>query len=130
MAGHNILDKVGLALANGAARVEDPGDGGTLDLDSSKGFLVCELNSAGSETRVIPEPTYFAVGSRLLINGNDIATSGTDIDLSTADTTALDSSGNTAATLDTDGDSLELMVVTANGTKVWRIRYNDGATLS
>lgn len=131
MAGHNVYSQMGLALANGANTIPDPGDGGTLVLNPNLAFQICVCSSSGSDTRVIPEPTDFAIGSRLLVIGDDVSTSGTDIDFETADSVQFTTTATEdVITIDADGDSFELMVVSAAGVKQWRQVYSDGGALS
>lgn len=134
MAGHNIFSKMGLVLAlddKSPVRIPDPGDGGTLALNPNLGFQICVCDSSGSDTRVIPEPSNFSLGSVVLIVGRDVDTSGTDIDFETADSVQFTTTATEdVMTLDTDGQSFSLVVASSNGTKQWRLLHNEGGTLS
>jgi len=103
--------------------VTDPGDAGTID-DDGNNFGVCELVSAGLETRVLGTPTR--VGQRLSIVMKE---DGGDIVLTCA--SILNATGNNTVTFADESDVIDLLAVEKNtGGLVWRIVGNDGAALS
>ena len=101
--------------------IPDPGDAGTIDV--SRGGL-CELTSAGVETRTLPDPTFR--GQRLILSF--ISDGGT---ITMTASSPVNQTGNTTITWDDIGEYLEL-IGTYNATDgwEWRVTASDGADRS
>jgi len=103
-----------------AWNIADPGNAGAIPVTSSG---VCNLTSAGAETRTLAAPTF--EGQRLTICMN---VDGGDIVLTVA--SAINQAGNTQATFNDAGDTLNLIAARIAGALRWRLINNDGATLA
>ena len=121
---HSIFFKVGTALKNGSAKVEDPGASGTIAPDPDQWFNVCEIETATGESRVVANPVDFAVGSELLLT---LKEDGGDATITQYNTAAFNTAGATSIVFDDAGESALLRVVDNNGTKQWRIASSDYA---
>jgi hypothetical protein len=108
--------------AAGAATnsITDPGNAGAIAVTADG---VCNLTSAGAETRTLAIPTF--VGQRILLC---LDTDGGDCVVTVA--SSFNQAGNTIITLNDAGDSVELVGRTVGGTRKWQLAFNDGATLS
>lgn len=96
------------ALRTGFFQVDDPGSAGTIS-GQNKGHMICEVVTAGAESRTLPTAAGYAVGTTLLVT---LKTDGGNLTLANAD--------DDDAVL-TDAGQMALFVVTdANGTKGWR----------
>lgn len=91
-------------------RVPDPGDAGTIYVQN-KGFAICEVISAGAETRVLPAAGGFGVGTTLTVVGKVLAGAVTI------------TGANVSPILNTAGDVVVFILSTndASDTKVWRV---------
>jgi hypothetical protein len=108
--------------AAGAATnsITDPGDAGAIAVTADG---VCNLVTAGAETRTLAIPTF--VGQRILLC---LDTDGGDCVVTVA--SSFNQAGNTIITLNDAGDSVELVGRTVGGTRKWQLAFNDGAALS
>lgn len=59
-------------LAVGESQVKDPGDAGTIAW-GNKGLAICELTSAGAETRTVEDASSHAVGEQIILTGRTVA---------------------------------------------------------
>lgn len=109
-----------VAYAAAALQIADPGDAQAIPVVSSG---VCNMTSAGSETRTVAIPSF--IGQRLTLCHD---TDGGAIAITFA--SAINQTGNTVATFTEVKDFLELVAVTIGGTRAWRVVANDGAVLS
>jgi len=100
--------------------IADPGNAGAISVATSG---VCNLTSAGAETRTLAIPTF--VGQRLTIC---MDTDGGDCVLTVA--SPINQTGNNTVTFNDAGDCIELVARTVGGTRKWQLVVNDGATLS
>ena len=104
--------------ANDFAEIADPGDGGRIT--ANEGIQVCNMVSAGAETRLLSDPTHQLQQLTLVMK-----TDGGDIVI-TADS-GVNASGHTAITFNDAGDTLFLQgIKMADGTFEWRISGNQG----
>lgn len=94
----------------GFVQVADPGDAGTIYVQN-KGFAICEIVTAGAETRVLPAAGLMGVGATLTVVGKVLAGAAT---ISGADVSPI---------LHTAGDVVTFIVSVndADDTKVWRV---------
>lgn len=94
----------------GFVQVPDPGDAGTIYVQG-KGFAICNVVSAGAETRVLPAAGGFGVGTTLSVVGKVLAGAVTI------------TGANVSPILNTAGDVVVFIVSTndASDTKVWRV---------
>lgn len=99
--------------------IADPGNAGAISVVSSG---VCNLVSAGAETRTLAAPVY--VGQRLEVC---MDTDGGDIILTVA--SAFDQTPHTTITFDDAGDHASLVGVKIGGALRWRLVANNGTTL-
>lgn len=100
--------------------IADPGDGNAIPVTRSGQVAI---TTAGAETRTLAIPTL--PGQRLTIS--------MDVDVDDAVITvasAFNQTGNNTITLDTAGDTVELVGVQVAGALVWRVVVNDGASLT
>lgn len=115
---HTIGGKI--AATASAWAITDPANAGAIPVTASG---VCNLTSAGAETRTLAVPTF--IGQRLVLC---MDTDGGDIVVTVA--SAYNMAGNTIITLNDAGDHVELVGCTIGGSRRWRIVNNDGAALS
>lgn len=99
--------------------ITDPGNGGAIPVTSDG---VCNITSAGAETRTLAVPTF--VGQRLTIC---MDVDGGDAVITVA--SAFNQAGNTTITLNDAGDAVHLVGAHIAGARRWRLISNDGATL-
>lgn len=109
-------------LSYGAASqsVTDPGNAGAIAVTADG---VCNITTAGAETRTLAIPTY--VGQELMIG---LDTDGGDCVITVA--SAINQTGNNTITLNDAGDNIFLKARTVGGTRRWSVVSNDGCTLS
>lgn len=119
MSAHNVLQE----LLQADALLIDPGTGRTVQTDRAEAFL--SLRSAGAETRVLAAPSRR--GQNLTIA---MDTDGGDVAVTQSGSVAFNQAGNTTITFNDAGDIVELVAITIAGVLRWRIKSNDGATLS
>lgn len=103
-----------------ANSIADPGNGVAIPVTSDG---VCNLVSAGAETRTLAIPTF--VGQRLTLCFD---TDGGDCVVTVAST--FNQAGNNTITFNDAGDTVELVGRTVGGTRKWQLVFNDGAALS
>lgn len=103
-----------------ANNIADPGNGVAIPVTTSG---VCNLTSAGAETRTIAAPTFQGQRLNLCMNVD-----GGDIGVTFA--SAINQTGNTVATFNDAGDHLEVVAVLIAAALRWRLVVNDGCTLS
>ena len=108
------------AATASALSIADPGNGGAIPVTVSG---VCNLTSAGAETRTLAIPTF--IGQELTINcdtyiGNIVITSAQ----------AINQAGNTVMTFGAARDCIVLKAVTVGGSRRWVVVANDGVALS
>lgn len=99
---------------NGAMTEKDPGDAGVIGIEN-KGLAICEVVTAGAETRVLESATHFGVGQMLLVV---LKTDGGDL---TVDSDAAD------VVMTDAGDMALFQVTDVNGVKAWRVMSNSRA---
>lgn len=99
--------------------IPDPGNAGAISVTTSG---VCNLTSAGAETRTLAIPTF--VGQEIALSCD---VDGGDNVITVA--SAFNQAGNTLITLNDAGDFVVLKGVHIAGTRRWRLVVNDGATL-
>jgi len=114
MSGHNTP----YHMYQGPLGLVDPGDGGTI-VPNGYG-QICELVTAGAETRVLGVPAK--AGIRFALR---MTTDGGDAVVTAAAT--LNETGNTVATFDAVGEMLDLISVTDAGVIRWEILENVGS---
>lgn len=66
MASANLPFWSDQCLRNDLFDVRDPGDGNNIVIEN-KGFAVCKVVTAGTETRVLEQASNFGVGQQLLV---------------------------------------------------------------
>lgn len=114
MSRHNVLEELGVAANSNI--IKDPGNAGNILLQG-RSLGVCELVSAGAETRTLPRPT--AVGQRALIS---MITDAGDITLTV--TGGINEDGDTTFTFSDPGQFLDLVsirtVSSGTSTYAWR----------
>lgn len=127
MSAHRAMSDLSAALYT-AVNVQDPGNGGAVDLRSNCFYQVVELTTtSGNETRTIASPTDQPVGARLLVTLK--TNGGTDVAVTFNGGSPI--TGSTAiATLGTAGESVDVKCVQIGANKQWRLVGNDGAALS
>ena len=102
-------------------RVNDPGNGGTIDV-GSRNFTVCELVTAGaSETRTVPQP--LRSGQRLTLA---VKTDGGDVTLTF--TGGFNQAGTTTTQLAEVNDYISVESVASGTSYVWRVLSSEGAS--
>jgi hypothetical protein len=81
MSGHSLPLNLQKALENKFFHIDDPGSAGTFDLDG-KGHGLCEVVTAGAESRTLPAVGGVEVGNRLTVffktDGGDLTITGSD----------------------------------------------------
>jgi len=102
--------------------INDPGDGGTIFVPLHNN-LVCTLNTAGAETRIMGSPRFPGQSAILLFN-----TDGGDAVVTIAAT--VNQTGNNTLTFADAGDFIELRGALLTGALKWREVANDGVALS
>lgn len=99
--------------------IPDPGNAGAINVTRSG---VCNLTSAGAETRTLAAPT---------LDGQEIAlccnVDGGDNVITVA--SAFNQAGNTTITMNDAGDYAKLTATRIASVLRWRLDVNDGATL-
>lgn len=107
------LERVNLfaweGLKAGAADVDDPGSGGTINIANKGLKAICNVVTAGAESRALEAATAHPVGQNLVVV---LKTDGGDLTITGAEASVV---------LDTAGDRAEFEVSDNNGTNVWRI---------
>ena len=103
-----------------AQSIADPGASGAIPVLSNG---VCNLTSAGAETRTLAIPTF--VGQLLTIC---LDTDGGDCVVTVA--SSVNQTGNNTITFNDAGDTVTLVGRTVGGTHKWVLLSNDGASLS
>lgn len=102
-----------------ASNITDPGNAGAIPVTTDG---VCNLTSAGAETRTLAIPTFQGQRLNLCMNVD-----GGDIVITVA--SAFNQATNTTITMNDAGDSVELVGVLIASALRWRLVYNDGCTL-
>jgi hypothetical protein len=102
-----------------ANAITDPGNAGAIPVTADG---VCNLTSAGAETRTLAIPTFQGQRLNLCMNVD-----GGDIVITVA--SAFNQATNTTITMNDAGDSVELVGVLIASALRWRLVYNDGCTL-
>jgi len=121
--GHSsVLATFSSKTAAGAATnaITDPGNAGAIAVTANG---VCDITTAGAETRTLAIPTF--VGQEILLC---LDTDGGDCVITVA--SSFNQAGNTIITLNDAGDSVLLKARTVGGTRKWQLIVNDGASLS
>jgi len=81
MSAHSLPLNLQKALENKFFHIDDPGSAGTFDLDG-KGHGLCEVITAGAESRTLPAVGGVEVGNRLTVffktDGGDLTITGSD----------------------------------------------------
>lgn len=112
MSAHKLQSDLDDCLRAGFASVNDPGDAGSIEIERV-GAAICEIVTAGAETRALESAANLPVGQRLLVIGKTLAGAAT---ITGSDKTVM---------LTTAGDSTEFAVAcTKSGdvtTNVWRL---------
>lgn len=101
--------------------ITDPGDAGAIPVTRSG---VCPITTAAAETRTLAIPSF--IGQRITLVCDVYAVGDAVITVAAA----INQAGNTVITLNTAGDTVELVGVQVGGALVWRTVVNDGAALS
>lgn len=121
------------AACAGFNQVDDPGDAGTFNLDTSFD-VICEVRTAttSAETRVLPPSEHFPLGTKLMVVFAARSGGGTPaITISNADAENIDSSANSAAQLDAPGAHAEFTRLRIeDGSPGWRLTKSENLTLS
>lgn len=127
MSGHRIgADFLAGFSGGGSLHVGDPGAGNTFVIDHS--HQICEVDTAGAEGRVLPDPEGFPVGTEFTVILN---TDGGDLTVTvdagiTADD--IDPAGNTTVTFDNPGDLCTFLLVRETDVKMWHYKSHNGCT--
>lgn len=104
---HRIYQDLYDALSNHVGTVKDPGASGTIVV-GNKGQAICEVETAGAETRVLEAAENLVIGVRCLVvftvDGGNLTVESDDSDV----------------VLNSAGDVCEFIVTSAAGTKTWR----------
>lgn len=123
--GFTTATEVEAALAeiypHTAALIADPGDAGAIPVTRTGNVAI---TTAAAETRTLAIPTFN--GQRLAISCDVYAVGDAVITVASA----FNQTGNTIITLNTAGDTVELLAVQVASALVWRLVVNDGAALS
>ena len=122
MSGHNILQQL---AREPEMQIVDPGNGGTIPVDRTLG--ICNLVSAGSETRKIASPERAGIILALCCktHGGNIAVTGAGSEIL--------NSGNgseTTATLNAAGDLVVLMSIEKGSDIIWSPVGNSGVAMT
>lgn len=117
MSAHRVYAEQEHALRAGITLVKDPGSAGTITWDNKQDAM-CEVTTAGAESRVLPTATGYALGQRLIVIGKAITTSLT---ITGADSSVI---------LTSSGDRVSFIVSNNAGTRVWRIESNSNIAAS
>ena len=99
--------------------IADPGNAGAIPVTASG---VCNITSAGAETRTLAIPTFQGQRLNLCMNVD-----GGDVVITVA--SAFNQAANTTITMNDAGDSAELVGTLIGSALRWRLVYNDGCTL-
>lgn len=102
------------------AAITDPGDAGAIPVTRSGNVAI---TTAGAETRTLAIPTF--AGQRLTIS-EDVYVGDCVITVAAA----FNQTGNNTITLNSAGDTVDLVGVQVASALVWRLVVNDGAALS
>ena len=123
MSGHRLPTEFTDGFSAGSLHIGDPGDTGVFVIDGS--HMVCEITTteAGGETRVLPDPEGFPVGTEVTLILN---TDGGDCVITQEGGLAVDSAANTQVTFADVGDLTSFMVISRGTTKYWHITWNSG----
>ncbi len=105
-------------LYRGPKTLTDPGNGGEIRV--SQDLQICEMVTAGAETRTLATPTKAGIRFHLRMT-----TDGGDSVVTAAGT--LNEAGNTVATFNNVGEALDLISVTDAGVIRWDIVTNIGS---
>lgn len=109
-----------LAATATAFNIPDPGNAGAIPVTTSG---VCNLTSAGAETRTVAAPTFEGQMLTLVCN---VAGAGNVVTFASA----FNQAGNTVATFNDAGDTLNVIGARIASALRWRLINNDGCTLS
>ncbi len=99
--------------------IADPGNAGAIAVTANG---VCNITSAGAETRTLAIPTFQGQRLNLCMNVD-----GGDVVITVA--SAFNQAANTTITMNDAGDSAELVGTLIASALRWRLVYNDGCTL-
>lgn len=116
--GHRLGSDLLGAYGADFLTVDDPGDAGTLLIEKSHG--VCQLVSAGAETRVLPDETTMPIGVELYLV---MTTDGGDIVFTSA---GLNQAGNNTLTFNDVGDWALLKVLHDGTDNTWKLIASNG----
>ncbi len=116
----NVTMSGSVAAAASAFAIADPGDAGAIPVTVSG---VCNMTSAGAETRTLAIPTF--IGQEITINCDTYVG---DIVVTSAQ--AINQAGNTVMTFGAVRDCITLKAVTVGGVRRWYVASNDGVALS
>lgn len=83
MGAHQLPLDTDRALRNGFFTLKDPGDGNTISPSRGMGLIIVEVETAGAETRVLPDADSLPVGTRIIVI---LKKDGGDLTITTADT--------------------------------------------
>jgi len=116
----NVTMSGSVAAGASAFAITDPGDAGAIPVTVSG---VCNMTSAGAETRTLAIPTF--IGQEITINcdtyvGNIVVTSAQSVN----------QAGNTVLTFGAVRDCITLKAITVAGVRRWTVVGNDGVALS
>ena len=118
MSSHNTLQEELIA----DRQLIDPGAGGTVVIDRQSGIL--SLASAAS-ARILQAPQ--TIGQEVTVSGNVITGNVTVTQPASA---AINNAGNTIATITAAGQRVTFVSIAIAGVLRWRVKSNDGTTLS
>jgi hypothetical protein len=132
--GSGVDGEIGIGLTHGADAkfgvkvraaasawgIADPGNAGAIAVTDDG---VCNLTSAGAETRTLAIPTY--IGQRIALH---VDTFVGNIAITVA--SAINVAGNTVITFTAVSQNIHLVGCTLAGVRVWRVVAKDGGTLS
>lgn len=107
MSAHTLPIDLYRALATHLG-VNDPGASGTIAW-TNKGYAICPVVTAGTESRVLPGASSYPVGTRLLVI---FKTDGGNLTITGSDQTIV---------LTDEGHCVEFVVVDNDGTRAWRV---------
>jgi len=101
--------------------IADPGTGEAIPVTASGSIAI---TTAAAETNTLAIPTF--AGQMLCLTCDVYAVGARTITVAAA----INQAANTTIALDTAGDNICLVGVQVAGALVWRVAWNDGATLS
>lgn len=118
MSAHNTLQEE--LIADRA--LLDPGAGGTIVIDRQDGVLSL---SSGAGARILQAPQ--TLGQEMTVSGNAITG---NVAITQPGSFAFNAAGNTTATITAAGQRISFVAIAIAGVLRWRVKSNDGATLS